>query len=69
MLRFLIADKTLTSYESISDQNLEFVDDILVDLFKSLVFIIQVLYIKICRMTISFGIFSISLINSTRRIF
>ena len=51
MLRFLIADKTLTSYESTSDQNLEFVDDILVDLYKSLVYI-QVLHIKICLLSV-----------------
>ena len=61
MLRFLIADKTLTSYESTSDQNLEFVDDILVDLYKSLVYI-QVLHIKICLLSVSF---SISLITVT----
>ena len=54
MLRFLIADKTLTSYENIPDQNLEFVDDNLAVLLKTLVCYVQVLYFKIHRIGVTF---------------
>ena len=55
MLRFLIADKTLTSYENIPDQNLEFVDDNLAVLLKSLVCYVQVLHFKIHRIILLLG--------------